>query len=144
MPAIEALQVQESYYQLQETMATLDRLVSCPRLQPQWLDEVRRQVRVFHEELATHYALLDCGEYLDEVEHQAPRLHDRLVQLHREQELILEEIGEIELEFGAASIALPVATLPQLRLLLTHIHDHENRKNQLVLEAFNTEAGALD
>lgn len=144
MTPAEALQVQESYHRLQQTMTALERLVVCPTSQPHWLDEVRKQTRAFRNELETHYELLDMGEYLDEVEHQAPRLHDRLIELHREQDLILSEIVQVQDELEAARFTLPAQTLPRLRLLLAHIHDHETRKNLLVLEAFNTEAAALD
>lgn len=144
MTSTEAMQIQTSYHELQETGALLERLVACPTYLPRWVDELREQVHAFAERLVAHYELLDLGEYLDEVDHQAPRLHDRLMELHREQELILTELTQVQEEVEAARATLPQQTIPRLRLLLMHISDHETRKNLLVFEAFNVEAAAMD
>jgi uncharacterized coiled-coil DUF342 family protein len=144
MAPIEAIQLQSSYHNILDRLSALNRLVSRPLPSSQWQDDVRHEVQSLRQELATHYELLDIGDYLDEVEHLCPGMHDQLVRLHREQELILEEIEEISSELAASRGAIGVSTLAQLRLLLTHIQDHEDRKNRLVLEAFNSEAGAAD
>lgn len=144
MTSAEALQVQTNYHRLQESLALLERLVASPVYQPRWLDDLRRQLAAFEDEVRAHYELLDLGDYLGEVEQLAPQMHDRLMALQREQDLILSEVAQVRTEVEAARATLPVQTVPRLRLLLMHISDHETRKNLLVFDAFNVEPAAMD
>lgn len=144
MPIPEAVQIQVSYQRLQEAMAALSRHVCNGRADPRWTEELGRLLQSFCDRLTTHYQLLDLEADLQEVEQRAPQLHEKLVNLQREERLILREAAALLRDFNPQKVRVPTALIDRIRTLLKWIDDHEVRKNRVVLDAFYSEVGAVD
>ncbi len=88
--------------------------------------------------------LLDADGFLQEAEGLAPQLHERVLRLHDEQEDLLGELAEIDSRLVTARPAEVDGISEQLGRFLCRLREHEASKNQIVLEAFNVEPGAMD
>jgi hypothetical protein len=144
MTPAESLQLQESYLQLQASLARLRELAAESSNESAWMRAVRHELPLFCEELTRHFELLDVDDYISEVEVHAPQYHERLMHLPIEQRLLLKEAATLEADVQTHSPAKADMLHARLRQLLAHVQDHESRKNILILDAFNAEPGALD
>lgn len=137
------LRPEEVYYRLRDDLTDL-RAVLTGSMQPGWLLRVREQVRHLAEDFGEYLSWQEENGYLNEIEIQAPRLHERVVQLHDEQTRLLEELEDLHAQLQAAPSGSQVALAHRLAAILEKIGRHEEEKNVLALNAFNVEPGAMD
>ncbi len=139
-----SLQLERGYQRMRRETADLHLLLACPSAHPTWLRRLRQEVQLFHEDLTERFSLLDADGFLQEAEAQAPQLHERIRQLHTEQEDLLGQLDRLVESLAGARVDDVAALCRQLGDFLNRLHLHETGKNQLVLEAFTVEPGAMD
>lgn len=139
-----SLQPADGYWRLKSNMADLDFLLNCPSSYPGWRQRLLEKTELFREDLSCHLAWQEEDGYLQVVESQAPHFHDRVLRLHYEQSDLIREAEVLQRELASADAeALPVLCR-QLALLVKKTHDHETRRDELVLSAFTIEPAAMD
>lgn len=107
-----------------------------------WLSELRDQ-------LALHFALEEAYGYFDEPLHVAPQLAEKAGEIRAEhQELYLEFSDLVDraerMFFAGQTAALALWVGPQFLDFDARIRDHEERENELIYDAFESDIGVGD
>lgn len=139
-----AVQLEEGYGRLQLSVAQLIYLLACPSPRHGWLDWLRKEVGLLHDDLTRTYALQEEDGYLDQVESQVPYWHERVKRLHEEQDRVILDLETLREDLFLAQPAALPTLCQRLGDLLGRIQDLEARKDKVVQEAFCIEPSAMD
>jgi hypothetical protein len=107
-----------------------------------WLSELRDQ-------LALHFALEEAYGYFDEPLHVAPQLAEKAESIRCEHQELYIEFSELvdraeRMFFAGQTAALAVWIGPRFLDFDARIRDHEERENELICDAFESDIGVGD
>ncbi|MGI8981347.1 MAG: hemerythrin domain-containing protein [Pirellulaceae bacterium] len=107
-----------------------------------WLSELRDQ-------LALHFALEEAYGYFDEPLHVAPQLAEKADGLRSEHQELYSEFSEIvdraeKMFYAGQAAALALWVGPRFLDFDARLRDHEDRENELIYDAFDSDIGCGD
>jgi len=107
-----------------------------------WLSELRDQ-------LALHFALEEAYGYFDEPLSVAPQLSEKADRLRMEHQELYSEFSELvdraeKMYFAGQTAALALWVGPHFLDFDARLSDHEQRENELIYDAFDSDIGVGD
>jgi len=107
-----------------------------------WLCELRDQ-------LALHFALEEAYGYFDEPLHVAPQLGEKADKLRSEHRDLYSEFSSLvdqaeKMFFAGQLAALALWVAPEFLEFDARLRDHEERENELIYDAFDSDIGVGD
>lgn len=107
-----------------------------------WLSELRDQ-------LALHFALEEAYGYFDEPLEVAPQLADKAGRLRAEHQELYADFSDLvdraeQMFFDGQNAALALWVSPAFLDFDARLRDHEDRENELIYDAFDSDIGVGD
>ena len=141
-------EIKEVNQELWQSLADLRKRCSRPiatgicRHLVDWLSELRDQ-------LALHFALEEAYGYFDEPLHVAPQLAEKAERLRMEHQELYVEFSDLvdrseRMFFAGQTAALAVWVGPRFLDFDASLRDHEDRENELIYDAFDSDIGVGD
>ncbi len=145
----ETRQVLEEHRQLRKELAELERLTAAtPSAEARgaWLDDLSRRIGSLRPDLEAHFDLETRSGFFEDIERAWPNAAAQCVTFLRDHRRYLDRLDAVlgSLAARPAADGAVTALAAEVRSIVTELHRHETRENELFLTALEGGPAPLD